>query len=52
MEDGDVVPADDYKFLLDDPEGSFEETGVYHDVSIEEGDTGTSADPEATEGDA
>ena len=55
VEDGDVVPADDYKFLLDDPEGSSEETGVYHNADAGEEDTGTSADPGAArsgEGDA
>ena len=50
--DGGVVPADDCGLLLDDPEGSSEETGVYRDKGIDEGDTGTSANPDATEGDA
>ena len=43
------MPAEDYGLLLDDPEGSSEETGVY--TNAEEEDTGTSADPEATDGD-
>ena len=47
-EDGGVVPADDYGLLLDDPEGSSEETDVYHDADAGEEDTGTSADPGAT----
>ena len=46
------MPADDYGLLLDDPEGSSEETDIYRDTDTEEGDTGTSANPEATEGDA
>ena len=41
------MPADDYGLLLDDPEVSSEETGVYHDTDAEEEDTGTSADPGA-----
>ena len=49
-EDGGVVPADDYGILLHDPAGSSEETGIYRDVGADEEDTGTSADPEATEG--
>ena len=46
-EDGGVVPADDYGLLLDDPEGSSEETDVYRDADAGEEDTGTSADPGA-----
>ena len=44
-EDGGVVPANDYGLLLDDPEGSSEETGIYYDTDAGEEDTGTSADP-------
>ena len=46
-EDGRVVPADDYGLLLDDPEGSSEETDIYHDMDAGEVDTGTSVDPGA-----
>ena len=48
-EDGGVVEGDDYSLLFHDPEGSSEETGVYHDADAEEG-TGTSLDPEAARG--
>jgi hypothetical protein len=47
-EDGGVVPPDDFGLLLDDPEGSSEETGVYLDDEAELDDTGASANPEAT----
>jgi hypothetical protein len=47
-EDGGVVPPDDFGLLLDDPEGSSEETGVYVDDEAELDDTGTSVNPEAT----
>ena len=46
-EDSGVVPADDYGLLLDDPEGSSEETDVYRDADVGEEDIGTSADPGA-----
>ena len=46
-EDGGVVPADDYGLLLDDPEGSSEETDIYHDMDAGEVDTGPSVDPGA-----
>lgn len=49
-EDGGVMPADDFGLLLDDPEGSSEETGIYDDVDADEEGTGTSANPEHTEG--
>ena len=41
------MPADDYSLLLDDPEGSSEETDVYRNVDAREEDTGTPADPGA-----
>jgi hypothetical protein len=47
-EDGGVVPPDDFGLLLDDPEGSSEETGVYVDDEAELADTGASVNPEAT----
>ena len=46
-EDGGVVPAEDYGLLLDELEGSSEETSVYHNTDAEEEDTDTSADPVA-----
>ena len=48
VEDGGVVPTEDYGLLLDDPEGSSEETDIYRDADAGEEDTGTSADPGAT----
>lgn len=48
-EDGRAVDGDDYGLLLDDPEGSSEQTGVYRDAGAEE-DTGASLDPEAARG--
>nr|XP_040258241.1 uncharacterized protein LOC120975646 [Aegilops tauschii subsp. strangulata] len=48
-EDGGAVDGDDYGLLLHEPEGSSEETGVYHDADAEEG-TGTSLNPEAARG--
>ena len=41
-EDGGEVPADDFGLLLDDPEGSSEETGIYMDDEAELDDTGAS----------
>ena len=48
-EDGRAVDGDNYGLLLHDPEGSSEETGVYHDEGAKE-DTGASLDPEAARG--
>ena len=45
-----MVPADDYGLRLDNPEGSSKETCINGDGDAEEGDTGASVNPEATEG--
>ena len=49
LEDRGVVPQDDFDLLLDDPEGSSEESGPYTDEDAELADTGASTNPEATE---
>ena len=48
--DGRVVPQDDFGLWLDDPEGSSEESGPYRDEDAGLEDTGTSVNPEATDG--
>ena len=47
--DGRVIPPDDFGLQLDDPEGSFEESGPYEDEDAGLEDIGNSVDPEAIE---
>ena len=47
-----MVPPDDFVLLLDNPEGSSEESVPYADEDAGLADTGTSMNPGATEEDS